>query len=240
MNELEIAALADGELKGNDKVTAEQEVANDPAARAHFQGVMAVKETLKTKLPSHNCKETWSKCVGRLDELERASRTESIVGRFSYAMAAVLIVAIFSAAYLNRTDAQGFLDRGSLQRITASAAGAGGSLSVDPRLLEYFNKELRTDPRTAVSARDLRPIRLERIQEGERWLGRIIYTDGFTEYVLVVIPGAQQLPGEPVADGTGRKYLSLGSTNVVLWQAGDTSYALAAEKPISTLLKLIE
>lgn len=240
MSDFDIAALADNELKGEERNSAEQLVANDNRARAEYQSLISLKKTLGSKLSQHTCSETWSKCQERLRELEPLSRTETIVGRFSYAMAAVLIVAIFTAAYFNRTSG-GILDRGSLQR-TLSASGSGVTMMNpnDQAALSWIRQQLHQSPAQPIKPGELRLVRIDRITEGNRLVGRLVYTDGNTDYVLVMIPGATELPGEKISGEPGKTWLRVDGKNLVCWSENQTAFVLAADKPVPQLLQLIK
>lgn len=100
---LEIHALADNELDAESEAEARKAVEGSPAAASEYRSVQTVKETLASKAVQAEVSDAWKKCRGRLDEIDKTHRAESFVGRFSWALSGLFVVALVSTAIYNRT-----------------------------------------------------------------------------------------------------------------------------------------
>jgi len=99
-----IHAYADGQLASEERVQVEQWIKDDPKAMAEFESITAIKGALGRCCEQVSCEETWSKCKGRLAELDRKRGIESFVGKWSWGLCSIFIVAIMSAALMNRAQ----------------------------------------------------------------------------------------------------------------------------------------
>lgn len=99
-----IHAYVDGQLSGEERAKVEQWIKEDPKARAEFDSVEALKSVLSRCCEQVSCEETWAKCKGRLGEMDRKSGIEAFVGRWAWGLCSIFIVAIMSAAVMNRAQ----------------------------------------------------------------------------------------------------------------------------------------
>lgn len=97
-----IHAYADGELSGSELREVESWIEADPRAKAEFEAIRSVKSTVSKSCEPVMCEETWAKCQDRLRALDRKSSVEAFVGKWAWGLCSIFIVAIVSAAYMNR------------------------------------------------------------------------------------------------------------------------------------------
>ena len=103
-----VHAYADGELDPAEKAEVERLIQDDPRARAEHAWAVQIRQTLRTKTATYDSSEAWKASVARLDEIDAVTgdkRVESIVGRFSWGIAAILLGVIVVAGVLNRGKA---------------------------------------------------------------------------------------------------------------------------------------
>lgn len=99
-----IHAYVDDQLSTEERARVEKWIKEDPKAQSELDSIEAVKFTVSRQCEAVSCSETWSKCQGRLNELSRKSSVESFVGRWAWGLCSIFIVAIMSAAFMNRMN----------------------------------------------------------------------------------------------------------------------------------------
>lgn len=98
---LKVHALIDGQLDEAESREVKSHVAGCNVCNAEFLAVSSLKSVLSAKTEKVETKESWAKCQKRLNEIDRTSKVESFVGRYSWAMCAVLFLVIVSASFTN-------------------------------------------------------------------------------------------------------------------------------------------
>lgn len=115
-------AWADGALTADEAAEAQTQAQSDPAAANEHAWALYVKDRL-AGLPSTDVPDgLWKTCTGRLDAIDRVRTAERAVGKYSWALCGVFVVAILSAAFINRSNPSRSLP-------SASVAGLMSGLS---------------------------------------------------------------------------------------------------------------
>lgn len=97
-------AWADGALTAEEAAQAQALAQSDPAAANEHAWALYVKDRLG-ELPSAEVPDgLWKTCTGRLDAIDRVRTAERAVGKYSWALCGVFVVAILSAAFMNRSN----------------------------------------------------------------------------------------------------------------------------------------
>ncbi|HMS54063.1 MAG TPA: hypothetical protein PKA27_01560 [Fimbriimonadaceae bacterium] len=130
---LDIHAYADGELGTNEF----ESRLNDPTVQAELDSIRAVKSAV-SKLESVNDKEAWQSCVSRLNEIDRAAKVNTFVGKYAWAICSVFFVFIFGAAILNRVQPNNRIGTGDLAYMASSLSPLAGSGGNTQRYLEQL------------------------------------------------------------------------------------------------------
>ncbi len=99
INPLDLHALADGELEKAEAAQLREALKKDPASQAEFESILNFKDVLREKPLRYESEECWRSCVKRLNELDRTKRVESFVGRYSWAMCALVFALILGGRY---------------------------------------------------------------------------------------------------------------------------------------------
>lgn len=228
-----INEFADGESSAEVRAEMEKVLQEDPQAKREYTAVLQIKQLLATKCPPHACEETWLRCTQRLREIERTEKTESIVWKYGYAVAAMLVIAIVSAAYLQRINGFGSMNATALAS-TLNASVAGGSGRLDGLREFFFTERIASPPAERLTLRQMDSV----VINNEK-AARLIYSDGRSEYMLLIAPGIVEVEGDPVPGYPGLYSCTSGRLTVVCWRDDDMGFALAAEKPLSELIRLL-
>ena len=104
-----VHAHADGELDAKDAAEVERLLAEDPRAAAEHQWAVYLRQTLRDKCAAPDFEHAWNAARERLDAIDAvsgSSRVERFVGRFSWGIAAALLVVIVAAGVFNRSPGQ--------------------------------------------------------------------------------------------------------------------------------------
>jgi anti-sigma factor RsiW len=97
-------AWADGALTAEEAAEAQAQAQSDPAAANEHAWAIYVKDRL-SELPEAEVPDgLWKTCTARLDAIDRVRTAERTVGKYSWALCGVFVVAILSAAFVNRSN----------------------------------------------------------------------------------------------------------------------------------------
>lgn len=233
MERMDMHALADGQLEGAAKQAAEAARDADPALRAEFDSISILKQALQSKAEPITCAETWQKCRGRLEELEKRKRVEGFVGRYAWGLCSVFFVAILGAAMFNRSNGDG-LRTGDAARMLSSLAPIsrnGGTASVEMR--DWIRKtnsspEIRLVG-VAQGSYNGHPVAVYQLQDA----------DG--DLAALEIRGVNKVEGvEPMLENNRFSVGKLNNTNCVTWVEGSSTLFLVAERPYEELARVAE
>jgi hypothetical protein len=235
----QIAALADGHLTHAEAAEIEKLMAADPELRAEYEATLHLKRILCEKLPTHDCATTLKLCKERVRELRRVERTEAIVGKYSYTMAAVIFFAIVGAAVMHRISGGLSVDRSLLERSLSASVAGGSAMSAAPdRAEDWLRRELSRPSGFEPSSTPALS-RVEVIEFDGHRVGRRIYTDGMTTYTVLIMPDVTECRGQAIDGYPGMRYARVGDVNIVFWCEGTVGYAVAAQVPLGAILRFI-
>jgi hypothetical protein len=172
----DLHALADNELEPQQRAALLDQLKNDSQAEAEYQSILAMKAVLKTQMEQPDTAELWSKCRGRLDELDKTRRVESFVGRYAWGICGFFIAAILLGGVFNRATGR------SVQPNEVAGYVAGLSPVSVPR--DQNQAELEPELRQVVgSAFEKRPAQMVVTA-----IGRSTLSGGRTSYVQLSDP----------------------------------------------------
>lgn len=232
-----MSAMADGQLSAAEAEDLQAAMEANPNLKAQYQSILNLKQTLSSRLPSHDSPETLSLCLDRIRELSSADKTESVVHRFRYAFASVLAIAIFSAALVNRLEGGDILDRGGIARsLSANVAGSGDAVVPEGPASTWLRQQLSSD---SPSYGVLQLVRAERILTDGQTIGRFTYTDGASEFLCLVVPGVVDCSGSEVPGYPGLKQTTINGLNALTWCENGMSFVFASHQPVGDMLAYI-
>lgn len=224
-------ALADGELAGEEQARAEALKDQDPRARAEYDTACVVRATLRAKCAGVQDDECWRAVRGRLNELDRVTRTESVVARYSWALCGLFVVAIISAAFVNRMNGGGSVSSEQVASFFQTMDGGGvrtadGATDITDVVREAFSKAPIAAPRT--------PCALKAIGEGTVNGRRALvfqFRDRQGPFSLMLIENTRRIEGLQEGERSYR-FGSINAVPGVSWvDSGVTMLLLAPRRP---------
>ena len=238
---LELHALADGELSSEEAARVESRIANCAASMAEYKAILAMRDASAKLKETVSCDTTWSACRSRLDEIDKSRKVEGFIGRYAWGLAAMFLFLIFGAGQLNR-DGGNPLSTSDVARVLS---GMGPTLD-SPRAAppEQMGKWLRDVVGDRPST-----IQFERLQisaaiecsiNGRRGaLMRLHDGEGVLE--LLVIPDADRIADAPDSASSGDVSPGyMGRVPCVSWCDQGFAFFLVAPRSHDALLATVE
>jgi len=193
IDRLDIHAFADRELSPDELDLLEKEIAASPEAARELEVIRSLKSCLMAKMPTPEMGGLWKDCRNRLDELDKVKKTEFIVGKYAWALSALLFAVILAGGLYNHFTGGSV----SVGRLASDISGMTRvPPSGQPQMLRQFMGDQRTlhiDPGHVVSvAYADRP-------EGRIWQFTLQDQSGL--YDVVTIPNVTRVEGaQPIDD----------------------------------------
>jgi hypothetical protein len=228
---LEMHALADGHLTGEDRESALRLAECDAACRAELESVQTLKSVLRSKISAQTCARTWSRCMDRIEELERTRRVEKLVGRYAWGLCSIFLVVICCAAILNRMAGPSDLRSGEVAQILSGLSASRAAPSQPEDLRKWIED--------APLALDIGKLQVrggfEQIRGG-RQCASYFLEDGKGPSVLLVVRGVNMVEGvEPVV-GHGRYSAGrVADFNFVFWSDRGFGMFVVGKRPSEDL-----
>lgn len=96
--------LADNALSEAEKAEALALLKQDSCVHAEYEWAVVIKDQLRCKCVQPTSDDCWSRVTTQLDAIDRTKRAERFVGRYSWGLAGLFVVALASAAIMNRVN----------------------------------------------------------------------------------------------------------------------------------------
>lgn len=230
---LDIHALADGQLEGEERAAAEARLRSCEKSQAEFRAVQTVRDTLQSKCSEITCEDTWRKCQSRLRELDRTRRVESFVGRYAWGMCSIFIVAIVMAASLNRMGGTS-LSTGDVARASSTLIPFGAPRSQAPDDQRKWLEGVMNGPMPS------QPESVEVIGgaagkiNGHKMV-RINLADSIGTMAFFMMEDVQRIADAESVSKRGFSICKVNGTNAVGWSEGPRAFLLIGERPIDDL-----
>jgi anti-sigma factor RsiW len=230
-----MSSLADGMLSADERAVAERKLADDPAARIEFEWAVLLKRSVGTHCRHVDASEEWEAAKARLDEIDRVKRAERFVGKYSWALCGVFLVAIVSAAAFNR----------GVSRPLGSAhvAGLFSGLRVEPaasesQAMESVRRNLGEVPRPVAKL----PGRVTHVAcgyiDGRRAV-RLSLEDGLGRMTFFSLQSTTSIDVLQQAEGDYKLGL-LGGVPAVAWSDNGYLLILAGDRGTEALIRAAE
>lgn len=229
---LDIHALADGHLDGEERKAAERKLAEDPRLQAEYEAVTVLKRTLAEKCPPVTCEETLRKAKLRLEELDRARKVNTFIGKYSWALCGLFFVAILGAATLNRLSGSQF-DPADVTRVSSSMSPIPlpGGQSVDAR--SKWVDELFGSP-APVRPNQMGIMSVAKGAFNGYQTLRFDLSDKSGPLALFVIAGQLNVGGSPAQPGMYAP-VRVQTTNGIAWSERGYSFLLLGDQETESL-----
>ncbi len=96
--------LADNELTTEEKAEVVALLKQDSSAHAEYEWAVVLKDQLRSKCVQPKSEDCWSRVTAQLDAIDRTKKAERFVGRYSWGLAGLFVIAVASAAVVNRVN----------------------------------------------------------------------------------------------------------------------------------------
>lgn len=238
---LDIHALADGVLGSEEAERVEARIANCPKSMAEYKAILATRRATASLTDSVSCESTWISCRKRLDELDRARRVESFVGRYAWGLCSLFLFLILGAGMMNRSSGS-ILASGDVANLLSSA---GPSVSA-PR--SNAPEEMSRWVRDVVGPAPV-TIQLDRVQIlgythcpiADRTAVRLALRDRLGFAMLVVIPGVDRIEDFiPNASSDGYCMSTIGNRPCLSWTEGGFAFVVTGDRSAEGLREIAD
>ena len=230
----DVHALADGELTDDKKKETMRLVDENPDAAAEYQWALFFRESLASKCLDHDCEDAWRRSKERLHALDRSSKLDGFVGRYSWAMAASLFIIIAFAGLWNRGIGGRELSGQQVAQLMSSAtplSSNDATAAMEDGLGTEFPVVQRLFDVNAVGVGEV----------GGSSFIRISLRDSSGPLVLYAIKGEKVIKDlKPVR---GRKAFSHGYLDqhpCLSWTHNDISFLMLADREVEELISIAE
>lgn len=230
---LDIHALADGQLEGNERAEVEARMKCCDRSQAEYIAVQDLRETLQSKCVPITCEDTWRRCQGRLRELERTKKVESFVGRYAWGLCSVFVVAFVMAASMNRMGGTS-LSTGDVARASSTLIPFGAPRSQAPDDQRKWLEGVMNGPM---------PSQPESVQvlggasgviNGHKMV-RINLVDSIGAMAFFMMEDVQRIDDAESTSKHGFALCKVNGSNAVGWTEGNRSFLLIGERPMDDL-----
>jgi hypothetical protein len=228
-----MSALADGELAGEELAAAEAMAAGDPSAANEREWAAAMKRLLASQRGPEPPAGAWDACRARLDAIDRTRSTERFVGRYAWGLCAIFLVAILSAAAVNRMSGTRTLPSSNVAGLFTGLQPMG---SQPPgQAAENVRRAVGLAP-NRIAQLDASVVDLAVGRVGQRRAARLTLADRQGQFVMFVVSGAaaveglaRQVDGYRVGEINGKPAVSWVDSNCLLIATGDRDTAALIE-----------
>jgi hypothetical protein len=233
---LEIQAFADGELSAEDQARVGKLIASDEQASAKLLELQSLKSCLQSKTEKIDSEDVWSRCVSRLDEMDRTKRVEGFVAKYAWGLCSLFFLVILAGGLFNRMNRHTV---GTAEVATYVAGLGPSSGSLDPKVAQT-EKALRVLLKDIQSSQATGRAEVIRQREGLTRDGRPVVcfdmrdAKGFMS--LLLISGVATIEDlEPIEGTDGMAKGMIGRSNCVTWTDDGNALVLIGDRSYKDL-----
>jgi anti-sigma factor RsiW len=235
---IELHAFADGELSAEREAVLRKQLAESPQAQAELQSILALKKALRDKCLATDCKQEWSMCIGRLNELDRSRRAERFVGRYAWALCGVFLLTILGGGLTSRNDRTDSVSMSDISRIATTLAPSR-TPPVQDAARERWLDDLLGQARKSVDPNRVRILGYSDGQLDGRPVTSFSLEDGKGKFALLVMPGVFNLEGtRELRPDQDFKLGHLQGLNCVVWTDGRNTLAVVGKRNHEDLIQV--
>lgn len=220
-------AYVDGELSSDERQFVESHLSNDAVAQAEVVRLRSLKSAVSRMAVAEPATPEWSRCVARLDEIDKARRVEGFVGKYAWGLCVLFFCAILAGGALKR----GVSSKVHSGEVAAAAAGIGSGSWLRPpskpdEKRDWVNESL------GAATYAVQPDALQVLAVAKQWrdghdLTFFRLADDRGELQLVVVSDAGDIDGFERM-GSELEAGVINEMNCVSWAAGGYSMLLMA------------
>jgi hypothetical protein len=230
-----MSALADGELQGEELAQADALQATQDGQR-ELAWAREVKRVVRDKCGSRPPESAWEACRARLDQIDRAATTERFVGKYAWGLCAIFLVAILSAAAVNRMTGVRTLPSSNVASLFTGLQPMGSQVPTEAA--ENVRQAVGLSP-NRIANLEARVAELATGAVGKHKAARLTLVDGRGPMVLFVVSDAAGVEGfARVKDGfrAGR----INGRDAVSWTESGYLLLLVGDREVESLLAVAQ
>ncbi len=235
-----MSAYLDGELDAKETERAHALLAQDPRAQTAYEEAKQMKSLVLAKCAPIEDPQLWKVVRSRFDEMDRAKRSEAFVGRYAWGLCALFVVAILSAAFMNRIGAGRSVSQAQVASFFSQVQNAG--LRQAPRsadIADVVGMPFQQAPVRIPS----RQCALEGVGQGTvdgRRAVLLRFVDEAGPFALLMFQGADRIHGMEVSGERNSDFVGgrLNGHPYLAWTENDFTMLLVGDRPTSELFDL--
>ncbi len=227
---LKLHAFADDQLSQDEKTSIEADLAECAESRSELDCIKNLKALVSEHHETHECRNVWSDCVARLNEIDKTRRVEGFVAKYAWGICGAFAACIVIAGVAQR-QVGSRLSSNDLARVAAGLAQVRSSASpADPRISAELGRMLDV-AKLSIAPGRMRVLRADRGLIGGQIATRLIVRDAIGDMGLIVLPGIASFDGtSPLRDDPEFSVGHLGASNCLTWHENGRSVVLIGER----------
>lgn len=239
-DDLELHALADGQLSPEESRKVELRLAQSPEANATYQSILEFKRTVTEKCQVTVDADLWAATSIRLKELDKRKAAEGFVGKYAWGMSAAILMLIVGAGALNRQSGH-TVGAGEVARMAATYAPFTRSLGSQPQDMRSWIRDVSHGAPLKLDPGQLQ-IRSYAMGKENGYDVTILYcADTVGPLTLVVVKGANNISGaEPMLGHSAYSTGQMDRANTLNWTDRGFAFTLIGQRSHDELGQIAE
>jgi anti-sigma factor RsiW len=226
-------ALIDDELEPAERAEVEAALAKDSRASHEASSLRQLKSAVQEHVRPVDCADEWKRCIGRLDEIDRAKKTRAFVDRYAWLMCTGLFAFIIVTGLLNRNQPGVRAGTGDLARATV-----GNPLHDASRVYTWVRNQFGRAP--SIPQEKLHTVGWKQGTFSGRPVAQIELRDSRGALNLFVVPGTVVVEGVTPMDD-GRHFAGTnGDGNCVAWSENGLAMVLTGKREATELREIAD
>lgn len=222
-------AYVDGELTADERRVVEAALAESEALQREVASIRSLKSYVAAQVQPITCPETWRRSVGRLDEIDRARKIESFVGRNSWALCGAVALILVAGGLFSERPGHRESRSAAFAQASAGFLSPGAARRTQDEVIDRALRGMIDQTRTAMLQGPL--VREDGVYQGPNGpFARFSILDKGAEITMVITSALldmnqlEVIPGEP-----GYFIAKTNGENLVVWRAGNASMFLSGD-----------
>lgn len=240
---LKLHAYADGQADRDEIAEIEARLETCAASQAELAAIRSFKECVAKHPFETDHKDCWKACVGRLNEIDRAGRTERFVSRYAWALAAGIVGLVVLTGVANRGARQTSVGTADLAQIMSQVGTRGRSVNPQDQAiaeLQLRKVRLAIENEGRQTNRTLRVVAVSNISVDGMMVQRMTLRDSFGQMALLALPSEARFEGLEPVSGTTMQAGRIDDLNCIVWSLGDRTLVLVGDREPAILARVAE
>lgn len=235
---IKLHAYADGEATRDEIAEIETRLKDCSASRAELEAIRSFKACLAAQSRVTDHREAWTVCCGRLNEIDRARKTERFVSKYAWAFTSGIVALVVLTGVARRGGTSPAMGSADLAQMM-SQLGTGNKRTVNVRDQKIASEMLRQSSLLLDDTR-LVPIAMSEAVFDSMLVRRVTLRDGRGHLALLDLPSEVRFVGLEPVSGTTILAGQLDEMNCVVWPSGSRTLALVGDRDTSDLVRIAQ